>query len=400
MFKQSKRKIVATIMALLVLILAGTIGIIYATTFQTVYKNNQELLADFTENYREGWQPELKLHDKGHSVTNSVVFYAVIFNIDHTTYQIINDLKPIVDDKTLTQLADKILKGGKMDGISGDFIYRVTRDKQYSYVTFMDYRIMKGSITALVENTTIFGGIALAIIFVVALKLADQIVSPLEESYKKQKQFISDAGHELKTPISTINTNSEMLEREMGKNQWLSNIKFENRRMQELVVQLLDLAKTENVSPIMERVDMSRLVMGGILPFESVAFEKGYTIESDIAENIAVMGDKNQLGQLVATLMDNALSHAEGEGVISITLKTVRHMTVLSISNPGKEIPLAKREQIFERFYRTDDSRSLNGHYGLGLAIAKAIMTAHNGRLSVSWNTGITTFTAEIPQKK
>ena len=114
--------------------------------------------------------------------------------------------------------------------------------------------------------------------------LAGRIVSPLEESYKRQRQFISDAGHELKTPVSVMNANLELLSREIGENQWLSNLQYENERMSGLIAQLLDLARTENVSPPMEPADFSRLTLGETLPFESVAFENGLQLETEIAD--------------------------------------------------------------------------------------------------------------------
>ena len=177
--------------------------------------------------------------------------------------------------------------------------------------------------------------------------------------------------------------------------------------MKELVTSLLDLSRTENVETIHTDVDFSRIVTGGILPFDSVAFEKGMLLESDIEENIQLEGDANQLGQLVSTLLDNAFSHAEkaqNDNVdpckVLVTLYEKNKNAVLKISNPGKEIPKEERNRIFERFYRTDASRALNGHYGLGLAIAKAVVIAHEGEISVECDKGITTFIVSIPVKK
>lgn len=399
MFKKSKRRIVAVIMMLLFLAFITIMGIIYITTCNAVYKNNQNILDAFTENYIDEWQVSVKPSGKGNKSVKSTVFYVVIFNSDGSVAQILNDLKPIMSDSNLINVAEDISKSGKSDGISREFIYRLTRAGGFTYVTFMKNTIISDSITGILENTAIFGIMILAFLFILSLKLADKIVSPLEENYKKQKQFISDAGHELKTPISTINANSEILERQIGENQWLANIKFESHRMQKLIEQLLDLARTESLSCVMEHINLSRIILGGILPFESIAFEKGYMIENEIGEDIYVMGNKEQLGQLVSILTDNALSHAEGKGTISVTFKSEYNMAVLSISNPGKEIPLEEHDNIFERFYKVDESRNLNGHYGLGLAIAKAIVNSHNGKISVQSKKGITTFIVKIPQK-
>lgn len=400
MFKKSKEKIVASIMLFLILVLSGTIGIIYATTFYSLYREDQKLLEDFTKGYIDGWRPSQMPKDHQHKSIQATVFYGVVFNLDGVVDKVVNDLNPIMEDEQLIEVANQFTSSGKDEGISGNLVYRVTRTESQVYVFLMNNTTIKESIRALITNTTFFGCMSLAILFVISLKLADEIVGPLEEGYRKQKQFISDAGHELKTPISTIYANTEMLEREIGRNRWLTNIKFENKRMEELVEQLLELAKAENMTPVLEAVNISRIVLGGMLPFESIAFEKGYVINNHIAEDLHIKGEPKQLGQLVAILLDNALSHAEGKGCISVTLKLESNTVVFAVSNPGKEIPVQEREKIFERFYRMDESRNLNGHYGLGLAIAKTIVTSHKGKITVDCKNETTIFTVFLPQKK
>lgn len=400
MFKKSKEKIVASIMIFLILVLSGTIGIIYATTFHSIYRDDQRLLEHFTQEYIEGWRPSQVHKDKQHESIQATVFYGVVFNLDGLVNKVVNNLNPIMEDERLIEVANQFVESGKDEGISGNLVYRVTRAETQIYVFLMNNTTKKDSMIALITNTTILGCMAIAILFVISLKIADEIVGPLEEGYKKQKQFICDAGHELKTPISTIYANTEMLEREIGKNRWLANIQFENKRMEELVQQLLELARTENMTPVLELVNISRIVIGGMLPFESIAFEKGYIMNSRIEEEIYIKGDPKQLGQLVAILIDNALTHAEGKGSISVMLKLESNTVVFEVSNPGKEIPAQEREKIFDRFYRMDPSRNLNGHYGLGLAIAKSIVTSHNGKISVKCKNETTTFTVILPQKK
>ncbi|MEE1219628.1 MAG: HAMP domain-containing sensor histidine kinase, partial [Ruminococcus sp.] len=223
-------------------------------------------------------------------------------------------------------------------------------------------------------------------------------VNPLEESYHKQKQFISDAGHELKTPVSVVSANAELLSREIGDNQWLQNIQYENERMGILVGQLLQLARTENVTSQMEKIDFSRLVAGESLPFESVAFEQGLTLNSNITSNITVEGNSTQLKQVVSILLDNAIRHSKDNGEVYLSLNKEHGLAKLSVINKGDEIPTEQRKQIFERFYRVDTVR--NGedkHYGLGLAIAKAIATSHKGNIEVLCYNGFVEFKVKIP---
>jgi len=195
-----------------------------------------------------------------------------------------------------------------------------------------------------------------------------------------------------------VNANAELLSRELGDNQWLQNIQYENERMGMLVGQLLDLARTENVTPQMEHINFSRLVAGEALPFESVAFEKGLTLNSNITNDIGVIGNSTQLKQIVSILLDNAIRHSKGQGEVRLTLTKEHGFAKLSVINKGDEIPEEQREQIFERFYRVDTAR--NGedkHYGLGLAIAKAIATSHKGHIEVLCYHGFVEFKVQIP---
>ena len=250
----------------------------------------------------------------------------------------------------------------------------------------------------LFRYTLIFGGVALVLFFFLSVFLARKIVNPLEESYHKQKQFISDAGHELKTPVSVVSANADLLSREIGDNQWLQNIQYENERMGMLVAQLLDLARTENVAPPTEHIHFSRLVDGEALPFESVAFEKGTVLNTNITANIDVIGNSAQLKQLVSILLDNAIHHSKEHGGVWLSLTREHGFAALSVINKSDEIPEEQRTKIFERFYRADTARnSEDKHYGLGLAIAKAIVVSHKGHIAVECLDGFVEFKVQIP---
>lgn len=215
---------------------------------------------------------------------------------------------------------------------------------------------------------------------------------------ENKKQFISDAGHELKTPISIVSTNAEILSREIGNNKWLANIRYENERMGILVTQLLELSRVENAPLITEPINLSRLVRGEALPFESIAFENGHTLYCNIDEDITVEGNGAQLKQLVAIFLDNAIRHGNNGTDIRLILKAEYKTAVLSVINMGAEIPSEKRELLFERFYRIDSVRNGDdGHYGLGLAIAKAITVSHGGKIGVRCDNGLIEFKAQIP---
>ena len=325
-------------------------------------------------------------------------FYTVVLSDGGEVLAISNESPTVYSDDELEALAKSIADSGTQKGSEGNLAFYAADKGRYTLVTFMDNTVINESAATLLRYTFIFGGAALIVFFFISLFLAKNIVRPLEESYRKQKQFISDAGHELKTPVSVVNANAELLARELGENQWLSNIQHENERMGVLVTQLLELARAENVQPQMERLDLSHLVCGEVLPFESVAFEAGLLIESRIQEGILTEGSSAELKQLVSILVDNAIRHGSAGGNVSVSLSKEHGDAVLSVTNAGDEIPEEQREQIFERFYRADESRnSGSGHYGLGLAIAKAIADSHRGSIKVLCHDGLVEFRVQLP---
>ena len=340
-----------------------------------------------------------KRFDKNPSFRLST-FYSVAVSDNGEILAVDTGDKETYDKITLEKYALEILKKGKKRGTKGNLVYLVAEKNGYTLIAFMDNTILHESTSTLFRYTLVFGGVALIAMFFLSRYLAKKIVDPLEQGYIKQKQFISDAGHELKTPVSVVSANAELLSRELGDNQWLANIQYENERMGKLVSQLLDLARTEDIKPKMELLDLSRLVAGGTLPFESIAFEEGLVLNTDIAEGVVIKGNSSQLSQLVSILVDNAVQHGKSGKDILVRLSHNRNTAVLSVVNTGEAIPPEKTEQLFERFYRLDEVRNGESkHYGLGLAIAKAIVEAHGGKIEVRCYNGLVEFRAAIAKQ-
>ena len=411
MFKQSRRKIVAAIMSILVVLWVGTLGIIYASSYFEMKNQNEQMLQTHAQMYVlpphfEGMGRPMPGGDHGFNPGfdpeapkfQLSTFYTVAISLDGKVLEIKNDPATVYSDDALEQMAKNIIEEGKSTGTLDNLTFLKTDKNGYILVAFMDNTVVNESAMTLFRYTLIFGGVALVVFFFLSRFLAKKIVAPLEESYQKQRQFISDAGHELKTPVSVVSANAELLARQISDNQWLQNIQYENERMGMLVGQLLDLARTENVTPQMERIDFSRLVAGETLPFESVAFEKELALSTAITSGIAVAGNGAQLKQLTSILLDNAIRHSKPAGEVRLTLTGDHGIAELSVINTGDEIPTEHRDKIFERFYRMDSAR--NGedkHYGLGLAIAKAIVAAHHGHIEVLCYNGLVEFRINLP---
>lgn len=409
MFKKSRKKIVAAIMSVLVLLWVGTLSVIYASSYIEMSRQNEKLLKAHAEMYtlsgffNDIMPPSMPFPGGNPAFSDSPmfqlsVFYTVAVSYNGSILEIKNDPPTVHSDEELKDMALSIINGNKTNGTKNNLAFYKTDKNGYILVTFMDNTIINENALTLFRYTLIFGSLALVVFFFLSVFLAKKIVDPLEESYIKQRQFISDAGHELKTPVSVVSTNAELLSREIEDNPWLQNIQYENERMGILVGQLLQLARTENITPQTEHINLSRLIAGEVLPFESIAFEKGLILNSNITDSISVKGNSTQLKQLISILLDNAIEHSTHPGEISISLSKEHSSAKLSVINNGDEIPSEHREKIFERFYRMDTARnSDSGHYGLGLAIAKAITDSHKGRIEVLCFDGLVEFRVQLP---
>ena len=257
-----------------------------------------------------------------------------------------------------------------------------------------------------IKNVIIFSciasGLALIAIYIVSKNVAKIIVKPVEDTLEKQKQFISDVSHELKTPLAVIEANADVLENEVGDNKWLTYIQNETDSMDKLINELLLLAKMENVDDIKsyEIFDVSNQIEMCASVFESMAYEKKVKINTNIQKNIKLNGNKQDIEHIVSTLLDNAIKHSEEGKDVNVGVAKEKNNIVLHIKNYGEPIPENQKDKIFERFYRVDKARNRNEkRYGLGLAIAKSTVLKYKGKIEVECKDGITCFKVIIPIK-
>ena len=246
---------------------------------------------------------------------------------------------------------------------------------------------------------------SLIVFFIVAWIGSYFTVVPVREAFDKQKQFIADASHELKTPIAVISANIEVLQQEIKDNKWLEYIKTENSRMSALVKDMLYLAKNDagHTDFVFVPFNVCDAVACCVLPFESVAFEQGKKLELNVPKKeIKVRGDEEKIKQSVIILTDNALKNSEKGAVIRVTVEEDNSKVLIKVYNTGHGIPAKEIPLIFNRFYRVDSSRArATGGYGLGLAIANTIVTGHKGKITVeSQLDSYTQFTVSLPVEK
>ena len=301
----------------------------------------------------------------------------------------------------LEEIALKAYGKNRESGIIGNYIYKTQKDQNGNKTIIMltenETTIIRIKFIYIISITA--GILVIILTHFISKKITNMIVKPVAETIEKQKQFISDASHELKTPLAVIEANAEVLESQVGTSKWMQYIQSEIASMDKLINNLLYLAKTENIKEIKnkETFDLSSEVKMISSMFESMAYEKKVQINYDITENIKFNGAKEDIKRILSTLIENAIMHTKENGKIYIELNKEKNNTIIQVKNEGEPIPESEREKIFERFYRVDKSRNRKEkRYGLGLAIAKSIVEQYNGKIEVQCSDGITTFKVTI----
>lgn len=292
-----------------------------------------------------------------------------------------------VSQRDYIEYANTAINSHEKSGVIGSYAYIIELKSYGKIIVFLDI----GQYQRTERNlffTTLFMGITAIILFVaISFGISFWLVKPVKENFERQKRFISDASHELKTPLAVISTNTDVLESEIGENKWLTYIRSESQRMSELVNELLMLARLDDKSGhklIMTEVNLSDLVLMTALPFESTIFEMGKKFDVDVQPDIKCKGDESALKHIMTILIDNAIKYSAEHGEISVKLYNQSNKHIIEVYNTGEGIKPENISKIFERFFRQDESRnSKTGGYGLGLSIAKSSVEAHGGKISV-----------------
>ena len=323
-----------------------------------------------------------------------------VYNVLIENEIVVENPNEIIDEE-LKNYALKVSKKRKESGIIGNYIYKARKMKENSVnVMLIENEEAISHSRKIIETSVIISAIALVIIYLIAKKISKFIVKPVQDAFEKQKQFISDASHELKTPLAVIEANADVLEEENGKNKWLDYIQNEIQSMDKLINELLLLTKIEDAPNIQEKkiFNVSKEVEMNVLLFESMAYEKNVKLNSKIENDVMMNGNKEDIKHILSTLIDNAIKHTESWDDVIVELIKEKNEIDISVKNKGKEIPEEEREKIFERFYRVDKSRNRNEkRYGLGLSIAKSTVQKYNGDIKVLYRDGFTIFKVNLP---
>ncbi len=317
-----------------------------------------------------------------------------------------------ISDDVLQEITKEILASKKSQGILNSYQLRFKIKSTFEGVkiALLATNFEKSQLLNLLTALLLAGLGALMAFAIISFFLAKWVLRPVEKAWDQQKRFVADASHELRTPLTVILANMSILKKHpealvADQSKWIDFTQTEAERMKGLVDDLLFLAKYDqnHVQQIQNQVNLSDHLWRAILPYESVAYEMGVSIETEIADLITVKGNEIQLQQLMMILLENACKYAGQGGKVTVNLKKNQSEAVLSIHNTGQAIPAENLPHIFDRFYRVASSRQRDadqehGGYGLGLSIASAITQAHHGHLSAtSAEAQGTTFTLKLP---
>lgn len=328
--------------------------------------------------------------------------YTIWLDEDGAVKEWTSDRRELYDDEQIAQLAEQALKSGQTRGNIGSQFYQLLSRPGGAMLVVIDARSEMANIHTLLVETIAVTALAFVLLAVGAALLIGRMLRPVEEAFVKQRQFVWDASHELKTPLAVISANADVLADEIGPNEYLGYIRSEVTRTNTLVENLLTLARMDSGTRKKQAAafDLSRALLSVALPFESAVFEAGKTLEIDVPRGVVMRGDEEMIKQLAVILLGNALKYADDGGKIRLSLTARGSKRIIAVRNTGEPIAKADQAKIFDRFYRADAShnREKQGN-GLGLAIAQKIVEAHHGKIIVSSTkeTG-TTFTVTLQE--
>lgn len=391
-----KNKVFVVLITILTSFLLVLVIIFNYQNYQREYTEVNDNLSKIEKEYRQGFFIQDLNNSLGRPFFLDTNVYIVSFDNDFNIIEIISYTKDNTNSGTIKDNAIKFINTGKDKKIRNLYFskYSYLLDKNNNLI-IIDNSNINHRLSSLLRFSVLIFILLEILAGYISIMLTRWLVRPVEEAFNKQRQFVFDASHELKTPLAVIIASAEMLEKNPKEKKWLSNIKSETDRMNKLVINLLDLAKTESLPSKLKysTVNLSKETERSILTFEGLVFEKGLEIDYDIEDNIEFSCDLDKIKELLSILLDNAIKHSYDNAKIRVNLFKEKENIILEVINNGDDIPKDKQNKIFERFYRVDEARNRNeNRYGLGLAIAKNIVDIHQGKISVTSSNNYTTF--------
>lgn len=396
MIKKLRRKLVLIVMAVVTLILLG----IFLTLLVTTQKNNERMSVGILyhaldiRSFPGTTKPPLGANTlfPSESVAPNMRAPVLVVRVDNDgSIRIASNQFYFIEEADIEPITELALSTSDSLGVLKDYKLRYLRETTElgTRIAFTDISMEQEMLRIQMANSLLIGGAAMLAFFFLSLFLSHWAVRPVAVAWERQKQFIANASHELKTPLTVILSNADMLR--TGKSfvedkdaRRLEHIHAEAVRMKQLVEDMLTLARSDSMegARIHGTVDFSYVVKSAVLMYEPIIYDEGKKLSFEISDRLSVTGDMPRLQQVVHILLDNAHKYAPPGGAIRVDLSKAEHKKLLlKVSNEGAPIPQNELAHIFLRFYRRNESRSEHGSFGLGLSIAQSIVSEHKGRI-------------------
>lgn len=312
-----------------------------------------------------------------------------------------NGLKETTD-KDILSMTQELQKSGKRFGSIDDYIYlvRILKSGNTVYIFVNNKEALQNSKQFFIVSIFIFL-LSVIVFTIISYYLSRWMIKPSEKAIKNQKIFVSNISHDLKTPITIIRANADLIENEVKNKKSIKYIQQETEKLNHLVNEMLTLTRIDNTisKENFKSFNFGDSLFDVVLPFESIAYEKGIRFNINIDEVTDYFGDESNIQKLAEILIDNAMSYTAKGGIVDVDAYENSKAVTLSVTNTGEPISDEKKVEIFDRFYRESKSRESTGnHYGLGLSIANTIVKKHNGKISIESKNGKNTFTVILPK--
>jgi two-component system sensor histidine kinase CiaH len=400
MIKKLKYKFILINMILITIVLGSIFITVYVSTQQRLVGDSMKTLrSTIMEDQQGGADHKEIIGSKKDPGFMPIPTFVVSLDKNNNIIDAHGALYDLSDQKAVNKIVQEGLASERDSGTIADANLRYLKQSSEmgTKIAFVDRKMEISTLSSLILTSVLVGTGSFVLFFFISLFLGKWALRPVEKAWEQQQQFVADASHELRTPLTVILANAGIVLSHKDSTvqdqvKWIEYIQTEAIRMNTLVDNLLFLAKTDDAKNIVipSRINLSDTVYGELLPFESVIFEQEKEMEVQITPDLYVNGDENKLKQLVAILLDNAIKYSDDRGKISVNLnESSEHKVALSVTNTGTSIPADQIENIFDRFYRADESRAREqGGYGLGLAIAQSIALMHNARIAVESSEG------------
>ncbi|MEI3331047.1 MAG: HAMP domain-containing sensor histidine kinase [Oscillospiraceae bacterium] len=401
MIRKLRWQFVGVCMALVLTVLAAVFAAAYHAVRQNIEDLSRQVLTQVIREDGSGSAPGVSVEIGGDRL---LLPYFTVNIWGGTAYITGGTYANLEDTDALRDILSQCLEQNQTEGTVEDYHlrYLVEDNGLYRKLAFVDMSMEQATLARVIRSYLVIALAALLVLLGIAAAASRWVTRPVERAWRQQRQFLSDASHELKTPLTVILSNAELLEGAALPEKparWSGNIRCEAEQMRTLVEQMLTLARADNgVRPAaMEPVNFSDVATECVLSFEPVAFEAGKPLEDHVAEDVTVTGDKDRLRHLISILLDNAVKYGAPGGTITLTLERTERQARLTVANPGDPIPPEHLPHLFERFYRADSSRGEQSGFGLGLSIADTIAREHKGSLRAESDAVSTRFIFTLP---